>query len=116
MTNGSKDMTFNSFNSLATSYFANIVNLLDTNNIMCQKKQNKIVLAFALDSISRANTNLALDNFIDAIYEMVKVTSGRGNFEIPINQDRVEINIADSYAKRRIRNTFKRKGFAFIKY
>ncbi|MGL4951740.1 MAG: hypothetical protein ACRC4L_02005 [Mycoplasma sp.] len=102
---GSMDSPYFAFRSLATSFFAKMVRMLKTNNIMCIKKDNKIFFAYALDhKCDEAKTNDLVKLFANAVYEMVKVTSGRGNYEIPESVRYNIIDIEEDYAKRRSTN------------
>lgn len=111
------DMGFHTFNSLVTSFFANIVNVLDTNQIMIEMKDNKMILAFGLDEISKSNFTIALENFIDALYQFMKLNDGRQNFILPdpVKGNVVEFNILEEYAKLDKKNSGTKKKFMFQK-
>ena len=101
------------FNSIAPSYLIKMLDVLDTNYIMCQKKDNKIICAFLVDTVTDANTSLALEYFINAIYEMVKATSGRYNYDLPEATGQKIVNMKDWYENRR-KNKTKYKNARFI--
>ena len=88
------------FRSLATSFFAKSLSLIDSNNILCFKRGKRIILAYNLLNNQTAN-NLddILDNFLNGIYEMVRTTSERFNYAIPPEVGG-SINLKDWYENR----------------
>ncbi|MGL4951201.1 MAG: hypothetical protein ACRC4M_05240 [Mycoplasma sp.] len=100
------DIAYHAFKSLATSSFSSMVKLLDTKRMMCMKKDNKMIFAYSLYQPTDQNkTDQLLNHFLNALYEMVKVTSGRGNYQTPDNARYVTVNMKDAFDKRRARNS-----------
>lgn len=108
-TSRSYDMGYHSFNSLMTSFLVSVVNALDTHQIMIEMRDNKMILAYGIDEISSANTQIAFDNFLNAVYHFMKVNGGRQNFILPeaIDENLVKYNMVDDYHK--IGRKFKTK-------
>lgn len=96
---------YTAFNSIATSFFMKIVELLDSQNIMCRKIDNRIILAFLVTPENDGQTDVCLECFLNAIYEIVKTTSGRFNYEIPDPNGLKVVNMKDWYDNRRKNKT-----------
>ncbi len=109
------DIGYYAFRSLATSYFAKALSLIKTNDILCFKRGKRIILAYNLTNDATIyNLDDILDNFLNAVYEMVKVTSGRMGYAIPEERTKtvdLETWYTDRLAKQK--NKPKRKYFYY---
>ncbi len=113
----SAEVGYFAFRSLATSFFAKALSLIDSTNILCFKRGNRIVLAYNLLNNETANRlDDILDNFLNGIYQMVKVTSERMNYDIPPENGNV-INLQNWYQDRLIsKNPKQKKKYYYYKY
>lgn len=107
-----ENMGYYAFKSLATSFFAKMLDSIYVNDIFCFKRGNKIILAYDVDN-KQTNDNLddILDYFLDAIYEMVKCTSGRFNYPLPVEAGKKIINMNDWYVNKNRNRKFKKKKY-----
>ncbi len=108
-----KQSPYLAFRSLATSYFVKILNLFST-NIMCEKQDNKIILAYLVND-NNDQLDMILNWFIDAIYEMVKSFSGRLEHPLPKIVYQNKVNMKDWYDKRRKEHK-KKKEISTLNY
>lgn len=100
--NASKDLGYFIFKSLTTSFFSKMLNEIKTNNIVCFKKFDEIILAYNLENQDTINNlNDILDYFLDAIYEMVKISHAKLNFSIPEEKGLINIRMDEWYNKKR---------------
>ncbi len=103
------DCAYYAFRSLATSFFAKALSIINSPDVLCFKRGKRIVLAYnLLDNETANRLDEILDNFLNGVYEMVKVTSGRLNYDIPPEKTN-SINLQDWYEERALKNKSKGK-------
>ena len=101
------------FNSIATSFFVKLVELVNTSNIMCKKIGNHIIFAYLVDNNNDLETYSCIECFVNAVYEIVKSTSGRFNYEIPEVTGSKIVNMKEWYDNRR-KKQIKSKNIKFL--
>lgn len=111
------DIGYHGFKSLFTSYIAKMLEILKSNKyIMCVKRGNKLIFAYAVDTeYTYWKRNELLELFLDGAYEMVKVTSGRGNYAVPEDKNMKNINLQEWFDNRRDQQKHRnKKQYVFI--
>lgn len=95
---GSVDLGYFIFKSLFTSYIVKMLDIIKNNNLMCVKQNDRLIFAYGVENNNVYNSrNHLLDLFLDAIYEMVYVTSSRGYYEVSQNKYYNEIDVMKFY-------------------
>lgn len=111
------DIAYYGFKSLFTSDVAKMVEILkNSKNMMCVKRGNKMIFAYAVDSqYTYSKRNDLLELFLNGVYEMVKVTSGRGNYIVPEDSVKKDISMQQWYDIRREKNKSNSKNkYVFV--
>ncbi len=100
------------FRSLASSYFARITETIgfDKNNLVIFKNGNAFVIGFNLNKKTAKSIDFVIENFVDAVYEMVKATYGYGFYQLPDINYKVQVNMAQQYSAMRKKNNRNKPG------
>lgn len=100
--------------SVACTYFCKMFEKIFTENILCFKKNNQIILAFNLDNYQTINNmDYILDDFLNAIYESVQSISGW--IDLPPESGMQQINMQEWYDNRRSKNKKNKKYVMYLK-
>ncbi len=99
------------FRSLASSFFRKIADKIgEENNIVIFKNWNSIVVGFHLNKYTNKQIDFVIENFADAVYEMVKNSSIYGYYELPDIDYKVKVSVEHQYKVQSKRNRrFKTK-------
>ncbi len=105
------------FRSIASSFLARITERIgfNKNNLVIFKKGNAFVVGFNLNKQTAKAIDEVIENFVDAVYEMVKATYGYGLYQLPDINYQIPVNMAQQYASMKKKNSKNKPGIVVEK-
>ncbi len=98
------------FRSLASSFFRRITDRIgEENNLVIFKNGTSIVVGFTLNKQTEKEIDYVVENFADAVYEMVKSSSVYGYYELPDIDYQVKVTLEHQYKVQSRRNRHAKK-------
>lgn len=107
--NEERHLAIAAFRSLASSFFRKISDLFkESDNLTILKKDDKFVVAFKMPHNNEKCIDYVIENFCNAVYEIIKSTEFYGYYSLPEIDYKVKVNMAEQYKLSRKRKFMKR--------
>ncbi len=107
--NQERHLAIAAFRSIASSFLRKIADRIPEKcNLTIIKKYDKFVIGFKLTKDTEKAIDFVIENFANAIYEIVKATEYYGYYELPEIDYKVPVNMAQQYHLKKQRKFLQR--------